>query len=73
MWRTKLCIVATALFLTACGRNEDPTVGTDPLAAGTPIEAAAEEPELVASDPGGAPTTGRFELGVHYLRNGSSR
>jgi thiol:disulfide interchange protein DsbA len=26
------------------------------------------EPELVASDPDGAPTTGRFELGAHYLR-----
>jgi thiol:disulfide interchange protein DsbA len=69
MWRSKLLTVATALLLTACNSPEDPTVGTDPPAVGdAPAESAVEEPELVASDPSGAPTTGRFELGVHYLR-----
>jgi protein dithiol oxidoreductase (disulfide-forming) len=69
MWRTRLWIVAATLLIAACSSPEDPTIGTDPLATGVaPAETAVEEPELVASDPSGAPTTGRFELGVHYLR-----
>jgi thiol:disulfide interchange protein DsbA len=67
MWRTRLWIIASSLLLAACGGTPDPDAGTDPVAEPTAV-AAVEEPELVASDPNGAPTTGRFELGVHYLR-----
>ena len=59
------------LALGACGGPSDPTGETDP--ALDPQSAVAEEqagvePELVATDPAGAPTTGRFEMGAHYLR-----
>ncbi len=57
------------LALGACGGPADPAGGTDPL---DPQSAASAEqgiePQLVATDPAGAPTTGRFEMGVHYLR-----
>ena len=61
----KLWLLA-ALALGACGGPADPTVATDP-ALETPAQAAAE-PELISSDPAGAPTTGRFTLGRHYMR-----
>jgi thiol:disulfide interchange protein DsbA len=57
-----------ALALAACGGPAEPT--DDPGAAtDLPASAARDalEPELVATAPD-APTTGRFELGVHYLR-----
>jgi thiol:disulfide interchange protein DsbA len=54
-----------ALALGACG-GTDPTAATD--AALEPSADTVVEPELVASDPEGSPTTGRFELGTHYLR-----
>jgi thiol:disulfide interchange protein DsbA len=54
------------LALGACGGPADPTPENDPgpVAEDQP----SLEPQLVATDPAGAPTTGRFELGVHYLR-----
>ena len=56
------------LTLSACGGPaEDPTgegAATDLPAS---AERSALEPELVATAPD-APTTGRFELGAHYLR-----
>ena len=58
----------TALALAGCGSPADPPA--DP-ALDTPAATANQadvEPELVATDPGEAPTTGRFEMGVHYLR-----
>jgi len=59
------------LALGACGGPSDPAGETDPTL--DPQSAATDgqagiEPELVATDPAGAPTTGRFEMGVHYLR-----
>jgi thiol:disulfide interchange protein DsbA len=57
--------------LAACGGSPDPAAETDPALeseSAAAAEQAAIEPELVATDPAGAPTTGRFELGVHYLR-----
>jgi thiol:disulfide interchange protein DsbA len=62
----KLWLLA-ALALGACGGSPDPTAETEPEAA-TSAEAEIAEPELVASDPAGAPTTGRFEMGTHYMR-----
>jgi thiol:disulfide interchange protein DsbA len=58
------------LALGACGGPPDPAdidPALDPQSAAV-AEQAGIEPELVATDPAGAPTTGRFELGVHYLR-----
>jgi thiol:disulfide interchange protein DsbA len=54
------------LALAACGGPQDPAGD----AAGDPTAAASDvlEPELVATDAGDSPTTGRFELGVHYER-----
>ena len=55
----------TVLALAACGGPADPV---DEAALDEPAAAAdAVEPELVATDAAGSPTTGRFELGVHYL------
>ncbi len=57
-----------ALALTACGGPADPVAdsGLEPQASSSGNIA---EPELVATDPAGEPTTGgRFEMGVHYLR-----
>ncbi len=56
------------LALGACGGSADPTAALDPAAEAPAAERDALEPELVATDAAGAPTTGRFELGVHYLR-----
>jgi thiol:disulfide interchange protein DsbA len=60
----------TVLALAACGGPVEPT---DAPGGATDLPAGAErdslEPELVATAPAAdAPTTGRFELGVHYLR-----
>jgi thiol:disulfide interchange protein DsbA len=63
----KLWLLA-ALTLGACGGGTEPTAGTEPALEPPAESAAALEPELVASDPAGAPTTGRFEMGTHYLR-----
>lgn len=52
------------LALAACGGPADP-VGEDTPAA---AESDLVEPELVATDAAGSPTTGRFELGAHYQR-----
>ena len=55
------------LALGACGGPADPAAENDPVAS--PDAEAGIEPQLVATDPtGDAPTTGRFEMGVHYLR-----
>jgi protein dithiol oxidoreductase (disulfide-forming) len=56
------------LALGACGGPADPTGAVDPAAEAPAAERDPLEPELVATDAAGAPTTGRFELGVHYLR-----
>ncbi len=55
-----------AFGLVACGGPADPAgeAALDEPASASDIV----EPELVASDAAGSPTTGRFELGVHYLR-----
>lgn len=57
----------TVLALAACGGGADQA---GELGLDTPAAAAGDvvEPELVATDAAGSPTTGRFELGVHYLR-----
>src|SRR5262245_2728926 len=59
------------LALAACGSGAPPDAGTEQGAA-TETPASAErdslEPELVATAATDGPTTGRFELGVHYLR-----
>jgi thiol:disulfide interchange protein DsbA len=63
--------ILAALALAACGGGTDDLTATDPALdaeAAAEAEAALAEPELVATDPAGAPTTGRFEMGVHYLR-----
>lgn len=57
-----------ALALGACGGPADPADTLDAAAEPSAAERDALEPELVATDAAGAPTTGRFELGVHYLR-----
>jgi thiol:disulfide interchange protein DsbA len=56
------------LALGACGGPADPAAS--PELGSEPTDAALDalEPELVATDAAGSPTTGRFELGVHYLR-----
>lgn len=58
------------LALGACGGPADPADGTDPAIdpSSSAAEAEAGDPQLVATDPSGAPTTGRFEMGAHYLR-----
>jgi thiol:disulfide interchange protein DsbA len=56
------------LALGACGGPADPADTADLGAEPTDAALDALEPELVATDAGGSPTTGRFELGVHYLR-----
>jgi thiol:disulfide interchange protein DsbA len=56
------------LALGACSGPADPTAALDPTVETPAAERDALEPELVATDAAGAPTTGRFELGVHYLR-----
>ena len=57
------------LALGACGGPADPAVdAVDSAAEPAAAERDALEPELVATDAAGSPTTGRFELGVHYLR-----
>jgi thiol:disulfide interchange protein DsbA len=56
------------LAVGACGGPADPAAD---LTAETSAAAGSQdtlEPELVATDAAGSPTTGRFELGVHYLR-----
>jgi thiol:disulfide interchange protein DsbA len=55
-----------ALAVGACGGGTEPTAENAP--APESEAAVALEPELVASDPAGAPTTGRFEMGTHYMR-----
>jgi protein dithiol oxidoreductase (disulfide-forming) len=63
--------VLAVLALAACGGPPDPAAETDPALdpeSAVAADQAGIEPELVATDPAGAPTTGRFELGVHYLR-----
>ena len=60
----------SVLALAACGGPAEPI---DEPGAATDLPASAErdalEPELVATaPPADAPTTGRFELGAHYLR-----
>ena len=56
-----------AFALGACGGPSSPDgAAVDPLAADP--TAGLAETELVATDPSGAPTTGKFEMGVHYLR-----
>jgi thiol:disulfide interchange protein DsbA len=57
-----------ALALAACGGSPEPSATEPAVGDGSAPEAQVAEPELVATDPAGAPTTGRFELGVHYLR-----
>jgi len=57
-----------ALALGACGGTADPAAETDAGLEPSGANDAVVEPELVASDPAGSPTTGRFELGTHYLR-----
>jgi thiol:disulfide interchange protein DsbA len=53
------------LALAACGGPAE----TDPAAGSPPAEEqAGVEPQLVATSPADAPTTGRFEMGAHYLR-----
>ena len=63
----KLWLLAT-LALGACGGGVEPTAEVEPAIEQPAESAAALEPELVASDPAGAPTTGRFEMGTHYMR-----
>ena len=65
----KTWLLASLLMLAACGGTADDPAGADPpLGGAAASEQAIAEPELVASDPAGEPTKGRFELGVHYLR-----
>jgi thiol:disulfide interchange protein DsbA len=63
----KYAWLLTVLALAACGGSEptdEPGAANDQSA-----ERDALEPELVATAPAAdAPTTGRFELGTHYLR-----
>ena len=63
----KLWLLAT-LALGACGGGVEPSAEVEPATEQPAESAAALEPELVASDPAGAPTTGRFEMGTHYMR-----
>lgn len=54
------------LTLAACGGPADPAgdAAVSPSAESTNVP----EPELAATDAADSPTTGRFELGVHYVR-----
>lgn len=63
----QLWLLAT-LALSACGGGVEPTAELEPAVEQPAESAAALEPELVATDPSGAPTTGRFEMGTHYMR-----
>ena len=63
----RLSFLAILLSVAACGGPTEPAADPDALGA-EGEEAAVIEPELVATESGGAPTTGRFELGRHYLR-----
>lgn len=56
-----------AFALAACGGPADPS-GDAPLDEPAAASGDVVEPELVATDAAGSPTTGRFELGVNYLR-----
>jgi thiol:disulfide interchange protein DsbA len=61
--------VLAVLALAACGGPAEPPSADSALETPASADNQADiEPELVATDPGGAPTTGRFEMGVHYLR-----
>ena len=60
----RLSFLAILLFIAACGGPTEPAADTEAVGA----ETAVVEPELVTTESGGAPTTGRFELGRHYLR-----
>jgi protein dithiol oxidoreductase (disulfide-forming) len=55
------------LALAACGGPAEQTAETTPVDE-PPAAGSLVEPELVAEDPSGATTAGRFELGRHYLR-----
>jgi thiol:disulfide interchange protein DsbA len=59
--------ILALLALSACGGPAEQAAETDPLAAGAATQAPTSGP---AGDTGdeGAPATGRFELGVHYMR-----
>ena len=59
----RLSFLAILLSVAACGGPTEPA-DTDAVGA----ENAVVEPELVATESGGAPTTGRFELGRNYQR-----
>jgi len=63
----KLWLLAT-LALGACGGGVEPSAEVEAATEQPAESAAALEPELVATDPAGAPTTGRFEMGTHYMR-----
>ncbi len=60
-----------AFLLAGCGGANAPEGGSagagDALPAASEA-AAAEEPELLANDPGGEEEAGRFRLGVQYMR-----
>jgi thiol:disulfide interchange protein DsbA len=60
------------LALGACGgpaeQTGEPEAGAASELPASAAERDALEPELVATDAAGSPTTGRFELGQHYLR-----
>lgn len=62
----KLWLLAL-LALGACGGPAEPVAEIEP-GLGLPTGEALVEPELAATAPADAPTTGRFEMGVHYLR-----
>lgn len=59
----RLSFLAILLSVAACGGPTEPA-DTDAVGA----DNAVVEPELVATESGGAPTTGRFELGREYQR-----
>jgi protein dithiol oxidoreductase (disulfide-forming) len=63
----QLWLVAV-LALGACGGPADPVAENEPEPTPSTEGQAGIEPTLVATDPAGAPTTGRFEMGAHYLR-----
>jgi len=63
----KVAWLVAVLALAACGGPADPADGT----AASEAPASASDPQLVAGSAttaADAPTTGRFELGVHYER-----
>jgi protein dithiol oxidoreductase (disulfide-forming) len=60
--------ILAVLALVACGGATDDPAATDPALDAPSAAEVIAEPELVATDPAGAPTTGRFEMGVHYMR-----